>query len=360
MKEPEKREAARPVSTCLECSRALFQAPQVVSWAVVSSLLCPTRPPPTPVSAQVLPATRRPALQGSGSISPDGQARGTLGRPGPQCPCRVLPAWEWGQLGSSWGFQGLLSGLQVTRRMARALTQGAHGPGRRALTQLRAAPALQSHRMSPGSLRSSQPRHPGPLGATEVLQDHPSPHPQPDRCFSMRPWRTSQWGWGVNVAKGPAVPEMGAVSLLFPSGLGTHSGPTSSSWRRAAEGRAGWGGNRRGPESISAPTQTRGGGCSLLSDRRPVGNGKEEKKLLRVSVAHQPHAPPCLTEVTAYCRAGDRRRVRAPRPARGEQGQGGSGSPGGLWRVCGARPGFVLPTPHLSQNRRPRFLPASL
>ena len=121
----------------------------------------------------------------------------------------------------------------------------------------------------------------------------------------MRPWWTSQWGWGVNVAKGPAVPKMGAVSHLFPSGLGTHSGP-SSSWQRAAEGRAGWGQSRRGPEAISAPTQTRGGGCSLLSDRRPVGNGKE-KKLRRVSVAHQPHPPPCLTEVTASCRAGDRR-----------------------------------------------------
>lgn len=31
-----------------------------------------------------------------------------------------------------------------------------------------------------------------------------------------------------------------------------------------------------------------------------------------------------------------------------------------LGGVCGARPGFFLPTPHLSQNSRPRFLPASL
>lgn len=148
MKEPEKREVARPVPTCLESSRALFQAPQVAS-----SLLCPTRPPPTPVSAQVLPATRRPALQGSGSISPDGQARGTLGRPGPQRPCRVLPAWGWGQLGSSRGFRGLL-GLQVTRRMARALTQ------------LRAAPALQSRRVwlvtrLAAGLPAQAPRAPG-------------------------------------------------------------------------------------------------------------------------------------------------------------------------------------------------------
>ena len=80
-------EVASHLSTCLESSRALFQAPHVAS-----SLLCPTRPPPTPVSAQVLPATRRPTLQGSGSISPDGQVRGTMGRPGPQRPCRVLPA----------------------------------------------------------------------------------------------------------------------------------------------------------------------------------------------------------------------------------------------------------------------------
>lgn len=48
--------------------------------------------------------------------------------------------------------------------------------------------------------------------------------------FSMRPRWTSQWGWGVNVTKDPEVSEMGAVSLLFPSGLGTQSGPTSSSW----------------------------------------------------------------------------------------------------------------------------------
>ena len=92
-----------------------------------------------------------------------------------------------------------------------------------------------------------------------------------------------------------------------------------------------------------------------MSDRRPVGNGKE-KKLRRVSVAHQPHPLPCLTEVTASCRAGDRRRVRATRPARGSRGREAAGPRG----VCGAGPGFVLPTPHLSQNSRPRFLPASL
>lgn len=43
-------------------------------------------------------------------------------------------------------------------------------------------------------------------------------------------------------------------------------------------------------------------------------------------------------------------------PSSGEQG---GSSPRG-WGVCGARPGFFLPTPYLSQNSRPRFLPASL
>ena len=69
--------------------------------------LLPSVPHPAsthPHVCQVLPATRRPALQGSGSISPDGQVCGTLGRLGPQRPCRVLPAWGWGQLGSSQGF----------------------------------------------------------------------------------------------------------------------------------------------------------------------------------------------------------------------------------------------------------------
>ena len=59
--EPEEREAARRFPPCLECSQALFQASQVVSWAVVTSLLCPIRPPPTCTSTLVLPATRRPS-----------------------------------------------------------------------------------------------------------------------------------------------------------------------------------------------------------------------------------------------------------------------------------------------------------
>lgn len=73
---------------------------------MVSSLLCPVQPPPTPTSALVLPATRRPSWALQEARSPDGQALRHRAGLGPQCPCQVLPAWGCGQLGSSWGLEG--------------------------------------------------------------------------------------------------------------------------------------------------------------------------------------------------------------------------------------------------------------
>ena len=163
--------------------------------------------------------------------STDGQVRWASGRPrsSASLPCPAcLGVWAAGVIP---GLPGLPE-PQVTRYTAGALTEGAHGMGQRAQTQLRAARAPQSRRVWPVTglaveLPALAPRPPG----SHRSPSGPSlPASTASATFSMRPRRTSQWGWGVNVTKDPEVPEMRAVSLLFPSGLGTQSGPTSSSW----------------------------------------------------------------------------------------------------------------------------------
>lgn len=218
---------------------------------------------PTPTPALVLLVTRRPswALQ-EARLTLTGRRAGHRAGLGPQCPCQVLPAW--GCVGS-WGHPG---GLRASR------APGDHGRGSDPGAQ--AGPeGTDPARAASAPPWSSQPRCAGPPGSPRSPSEPPPrTHSQSD-VFNETP-ADEPVGLGCECsAKGPAVPEMAPFPFSFWvawDSLRAHLFLVAV----AAEGRAGSGGDglgkRRGPESISASTQTCGGGCSLLSDRRPMGN----------------------------------------------------------------------------------------
>lgn len=161
--EPEEREAARLVSTLFGVFPGPFPSPPGGLLGCGHLPAVPIRPLPTPTSALVLPATRRPsqALEEARLNRWTGASSASL-----PCPAR-LGVWAAGVIP---GLRGL-PGLQVTRRTAGALTQEAHGMGRRAQTQLRAAPAPQSRCVWPVTrLAVELPALAArPPGATEAL-----------------------------------------------------------------------------------------------------------------------------------------------------------------------------------------------
>lgn len=227
-------------------------------------LLCPVQPPPTPTSALVLPATRRPswALQEArltrrAGVLGIGQAW-VLSVPAVSCPPEGV---------GSWGHPGAWRAARAPGDHGRGSDPGGARAGPEGIDPARGSTGSAAELPAPVRRSPGSPRSPS---------EPPLPAPTARAMFSTRPRRTSQWGWGVNVAKGPAVPEMAPFPFSFRVPWGLAQGPPplpGSGLQKGEPARVEmvWA-SRRGPESISASTQTCGGGCSLLSDRRPMGN----------------------------------------------------------------------------------------